>query len=92
MPANKKLVNNKYAANHLNSIGSSFVFHTRYVKLKEQVRATDSDHAKMVEKLVGGEGISFQSLKTYKMLSSRDYMDPKSPWYEALIVVMINRD
>lgn len=84
--------NNKYSANHPNSIGSSLVFDTRYVKLDEQVRATDPDHAAVVEQLARGEGISLESLKTYKVLSSDDYADPESPWYEAPIVVTINRD
>jgi hypothetical protein len=84
--------NNKYSGNHPNTIGSSLVFDTRYVKLDEQVRATDPNHAAVVEKLARGEGISFESLKTYKVLSSDDYADPESPWYEAPIVVTINRD
>jgi hypothetical protein len=85
-------VNDKYSGNHPNSIGSSLVFDTRYVKLDEQVRATDPGHAAVVEKLARGEGISLESLKTYKVLSSKDYADPESPWYEAPIVVTINRD
>jgi hypothetical protein len=92
MPVNKKVVNNRYAANHPYSIGSSLIFHTRYVNLTEQVRATDPDHAAVVEKLARGEGISFEVLKTYTVLSSEDYADPESPWYEAPLVVTTNRD
>jgi hypothetical protein len=92
MSVNKKVVNNRYAANHPYSIGSSLIFHTRYVNLTEQVRATDADHAAVVEKLARGEGISFEALKTYTVLSSEDYADPESPWYEAPLVVTTNRD
>jgi hypothetical protein len=56
----------------------------------EQVRATDLDHAAVVENLSRGKGISYQSLKSYKVLSEEDYKDPDSLWYEAPIVVTIN--
>jgi hypothetical protein len=90
MSVNKKVINNRYAANHPNSIGLLLIFHTRYVNLTEQVRATDPDHAAVVEKLARGEGISFEALKTYTVLSLEDYADPESPWYEAPIVVTTN--
>ena len=84
--------NNKHAKNHPNSIGFLLVFDMRYMQLDEQVCATETDHAAVIEKLVRGEGISFKLLKTYAVLSSEDYADPESPWYKAPIVVTINRD
>jgi hypothetical protein len=95
MPKKKKKEEDhkkKYAANHPYSIGTSLIFNTRYVKLTEQVRATDLDHAAVVENLSRGKGISYQSLKSYKVLSEEDYKDPDSLWYEAPIVVTINRE
>ena len=81
-----------YKENHPFSIGSSLIFHTRYVELDEQVRAEDKEHAKIVEQLAKGKGISLSALQTYNLLSQTDYEDADSPWFEAPIIVPINRD
>jgi hypothetical protein len=81
-----------YKPNHPFSIGSSLIFHTRYVELDEQVRAIDAEHVHVVEQLSRGRGISLCDLQKYKILSPSDFEDPKNGWYEAPIIVPINRD
>jgi hypothetical protein len=81
-----------YKRNHPFSIGSSLIFHTRYVELDEQVRAIDAEHVRVVEQLSRGHGISLSDLQKYKILSPSDFDDLKDGWYEAPIIVPINRD
>jgi hypothetical protein len=81
-----------YKENHPFSVGSSLIFHTRYVELDEQVRAVDLEHAAVVENLAKGRGVTLSTLQTYKLLSSLDFEDVDSPWYEAPVIVPINRD
>jgi hypothetical protein len=64
----------------------------RYVELNEQVQAEDVEHAAVVEDLARGKGMTLSTLQTYKLLSSLDYENVDSPWYEAPVIVPINRD
>ena len=83
----------KYDPKHPYSIGARLLKNSKLFHFTQQVRTQDREHMSIVQKLYNLNPIDIGELKNkYKLLSSGDFRNYKSPWFNAPVIVATNRE